>query len=499
MHAQIEITWGLPMKHPRKTYIGDIIGTDDQAIYTIRYSASVFSSSAPTLERYKKSDLSLEYTKPIPCKRADGRHFQPSAIYFVNGKILCFASYYERETMEIKAYGQILEANGAVSKSWIEIGKLKSEKKSQQGSFLFTISNDSASVLLIGNPPYDSYGDEKFEFSLIDNQFNFLWKKQVSLPYRDKYFTLNSFMVKENGNVYMLANISKDKSNMSFRERRTTPTYYYNILMYEHATDQLTEFPVDLKEKFITDVSFNVLGNGNIICAGFYSNKNSVNIIGTFYMQMDHQSKSVITQNVKEFDQDFLTQFMSAKKASKGRELYSYDFRHFIIREDGGAVIVAEQFYITQHCTTDPRTGATSCTYYYHYNDIIVISINPNGQIDWAKKIAKRQVTANDGGYFSSFAMAVSGNKLYFMFNDNPKNMLNDGKGIRTMGSAKKSMAVLVTLDSNGNQTREAMFSNKDLKIILRPKLFLQTTEQEMILYGQKGKTYKLATVKIGT
>jgi hypothetical protein len=86
------------------------------------------------------------------------------------------------------------------------------------------------------------------------------------------------------------------------------------------------------------------------------------------------------------------------------------------------------------------------------------------------------------------------------MFNDNPKNLKNNAENsgkYRYMNNPKKSIAVLVSMDSNGNQERQSMFSNSDLKIILRPKLFMQMNERRMILYGEKGSTYKMADVKI--
>jgi len=139
-------------------------------------------------------------------------------------------------------------------------------------------------------------------------------------------------------------------------------------------------------------------------------------------------------------------------------------------------------------------------TYYYYYNDIIVVSINPDGNIAWEKKIPKYQLSRNDGGYYSSFAFAVSGNNMYFMFNDNSKNLkIKDPDNFRYMQNPKRSTAILVTMDSNGNQDRQAMFSNNDLKIILRPKLFMQMNEHRMILYGERGSNFKLADVKMNS
>jgi hypothetical protein len=171
-----------------------------------------------------------------------------------------------------------------------------------------------------------------------------------------------------------------------------------------------------------------------------------------------------------------------------------------VLRDDGGAILVAEQYYEVMVQSYDPTTHAYTYTYYYYYNDIIVVSINPAGEIAWAKKIPKYQVSRNDGGYYSSFTFSVSGNKMYFMFNDNAKNLkMNDetSQKFRYMNNPKKSVAILVSMDSNGNQDRQSMFNNNDLKIILRPKLFMQMNEHRMILYGEKGSTYKLADVKM--
>lgn len=67
------------------------------------------------------------------------------------------------------------------------------------------------------------------------------------------------------------------------------------------------------------------------------------------------------------------------------------------------------------------------------------------------------------------------------------------------MNNVTKSVAVLVTMEMNGEQTRQAMFRNRDLKTYLRPKLNLQVSEKRMFLYGQKRNTFKIAVVDFGS
>jgi len=496
--AQMEITWGIPQKQERKTQMVDMIGQDGSYVYSLRSEYSLFSSHNPIVERYKLSDLSIDYSKPISLSRTEGGDYDLESIYYMGGNILVFASHYNKEKDANVLFAEVLDNRCNVHKPWTEVAKISADKKSNPGSFYTGMSMDSTKILLVVNPPYEKYADEKFTLQLIDKELSTEWQKDIVPPYKDEFFALDNFIVAANGDVYMLATISKDKSVMSRTERRTTPTYYHSVLMYEHASDLLKEYPVKLDPKFISDVKMTIDTTGNIICAGFYSNKSSNAIIGSFYLKIDKVTTQITSQGTMDFAQDFVSQFMSQRRAARGNELYNYILKHLVLRDDGGAVLVAEQYYEIMVQNYDPTSHMYTYTYYYYYNDIIVVSINPTGNIAWAQKIPKYQMSRNDGGYYSSFAFAVSGDKMYFMFNDNARNLKNpNANSYRYMQNPKKSVAVLVTMDSNGNQNRQAMFSNKDLKIILRPKLFMQMNEFRMILYGEKGSTFKLANVKI--
>lgn len=495
--AQVEITWGIPQKAERKTEMTDLIGADEAYVYALRQDRSAFGSDDPIIERYKQSDLSLDYTKRISHKRFDGTSLNPAAQFFINGKIIAFATYYDREKDINFAYAELLDDHATPTRAWTEVARIGADKKSNRGSFYFRLSQDSTKILIVANPPYEKYADEKFTMQLIDENLNVIWKNDVSPPYKDKYFSLENYTITDSGHVYMLATIAEDQSGMSLKERRKTPTYYHSALVYNPDKNELSEYNIKLDPKFISDITMAVTDSGDIVCSGFYSNKNSHDIIGTFYMKIDKATKKVETEGTMDFTADFLAQFMSEGRAAKKKELYNYNLRYLVQRDDGGAILVAEQYYEYEVCSTDPRTGATTCTYYYYYNDIIVVNINPDGKIQWARKIPKLQVSHNDGGYYLSFALHVTDNQLYFMFNDNPKNMnVVEGGKYKYMGNLKKSVAVLVTMDMKGDQVRQPMFRSEDLKTYLRPKLYMTVSEKRMFLYGQRRTMYKLAEVK---
>jgi len=500
--AQLEITWGIPQKQERKTMMTGMIGADDSYLYALRTDYSLFGSSDPIIERYKQGDMGLDYTKRISHKRFDGVSLNPVVQFFIHGNILAFATYYDREKDINFAYAEILDEQATVTRSWTEIARISADKRSNPGRFLFQLSTDSSKVLVISNPPYEQYADEKFTLQLMDEKLNVLWKNEILPPYKDKFFSLDNYIINDSGDVYMLATISKDRAVMTRKERRSTPTYYHSALLFDAQTEELSEYEIKLDPKFISDIILDVTDSGDIICSGFYSNKSSNAIIGTFYMKIDKLTKKIEHEGTMDFSTEFLTQFMSSRRAAKNAELYDYNLRYLVQRQDGGAILVAEQYYEYVVCSTDPKTGAQTCTYYYYYNDIIVVNVSPEGKIDWAQKIPKLQMSRNDGGYYLSFAFAVSDNTLYFMFNDNPKNIdlptgvKDAGKSFRYMNNLKRSVAALVSMDMRGNQVRQTMFRSQDLKTYLRPKLALQVNERKMFLYGQRKSTFKLAEVK---
>ena len=499
LNAQLEITWGVPQKQERKTLLTGILGEDGSYVYALRNQYSFFGGNNPVLERYKLSDMSLDYSKSLSLKNPEGHEMEKQSIYFVKGNYIAFANYYDRDKNSNFLYATVLDNHATAIKSWTPVAEISADKRNNPGSFYTGVSADSSHILVVVNPPYDEYANEKFTLLLIDAQLNINQKREITPPYKDKYFSLGNFIASGTGNVFMLATISKDKTVMTRRERRNQPTYYHTVLMYDSKTDSLREFRIDLETKFISDAKMTIAANGDIVCSGFYSNKSSSTIIGTFYQRIDPVSGEIKSKGTMDFARDFLIQFMNEKKISKGKELADYDLKHLVMRDDGGAVLVAEEFYEVLIQSYDPQTRMYTYTYYYYYNNIIVISINPSGEIAWAQKIPKYQMSRNDGGYYSSFAFAVSGSNMYFMFNDHPRNLkIADSKNYRYMNNPKKSVAILVTLDSRGNQQRQAMFSNRDLKIVLRPKSFMQLNEKRMVLYGEKGHVFKLADVKIG-
>ncbi len=503
---KVEIEWGPELKAKKRSTLEDMIGFDERNLYTIKVESKGLIGKEYVLESYDyklalnvSEDLDLEMT---------GRDKSLEFMLHLNDQIHLFTSRADSKTKVNSLYYQTVD-----KKSMIPNGKVidiveidySGHDRWNSGSYSYDLSRDSSKILIYYNLPYERGDAERFGFKVYDSGMNELWSEEVVLPYEDKLFSVEDYKVDNNGNVHLIGRLYKDVVK---DKRKGDPNYSYQVLSYYDEGQDLEEYSIKLEDRFITDLQIAITDDQNIICGGFYSDKGSFSIKGSYFLQVDGKTKEVMSKSFREFGIDFITQNMTErqekkakKKESKGKsvEMYEYDLDDIIIKSDGGAMLIGEQYYmyVTTNTTTTANGGTTTTTtYHYIYNDIIAIKIDSEGDIEWTEKIAKRQHTTNDNGFYSSYAMAVVDGSLYFFFNDNPKNLDYSGSGKVYGMNGKKSVVTMVELDESGNQERESLFAMKDAEIMTRPKVCEQTSSNELILFGQKRKTQRFARIK---
>jgi hypothetical protein len=169
------------------------------------------------------------------------------------------------------------------------------------------------------------------------------------------------------------------------------------------------------------------------------------------------------------------------------------------MRTDGGAVLVAEQYYVYEQSYYSYWDRSTRFNYFYHYNDILIINIKPTGEVEWASRIPKRQETMNDGGYYSSYAMATVKDRFYFIYNDNPRNfdpqVQNGNRRNRFNYNGRYSVVSLSEVRIDGSVRTMPLFTNRDADVITRPKICRQSGSRNMLVYGERGRNFRFANL----
>jgi len=249
--------------------------------------------------------------------------------------------------------------------------------------------------------------------------------------------------------IFLDKNLRKTKKDRI----KGKPNYQYHILAYLDNGKKIKDYEINLEDKFITDITYTIAKNGDLICSGLYSENGTSSIKGAFYMTIDFDTRKVKNNSIKEFDEEFITQGWSDKAIAKAKkkeqkkdraiEMYEYDLSDFVLRDDGGAVLLAEQYYVrvVTTTTTDANGNTTTrTTYHYYYKDVIVVNISPKGKIEWATKIDKYQHSVNDFGYYSSYVLQVDGDKLHLIYNERARNYFekDERKGMKRKDKKSK-------------------------------------------------------------
>lgn len=294
--------------------------------------------------------------------------------------------------------------------------------------FSFDFSSDqSVMVVRYRKKPVnkdDSNNHDVIGMCAFDRQMTKLWGNEFEMPYTESLMDNLDFTVDSKANGYFL--IKKYKEELTRKNREVSDNESMAILV-ANQDGSLTEVEFNLGEKMLDDVSLKENKNGDIICAGYYRKPKSYGVEGAFVSILDSKG-NLSAPKLYEFSLDFIKKYKRiSDKAKKKMEnadandnlaMSNLRMRRIQTLEDGGIVLAGEIFYITTHTDSKGNTYTT-----YHYDDVIVVKINADGELGWMQKFPKRSIS-------ESFRLMASEKYTYVLFLDPVRNatMTDDGE-----------------------------------------------------------------------
>lgn len=488
------ITWSEDFKMNRKDRTLSMLGADDNQLFILRKSNTrepefiLEVLDSKTMKIATSVDVKMPMIGENPTRLED--------FLVTKEHLVLFSSYFDKTDSRLRCYGTIYNKQGAALDLPILIGDVPSKARRVGSPFNFELSPDSTLILAHYGTSLERKGNERFTLKVFDEALETEWEKDIELPYLSEIIEITQHLVDNDGQVYMMSGISGDKST-SGSERRLSDKRYV-LFSYDPALNKLKEFEVALNNKWVMSTTFGITDDGDLAIGGFFSNDRVFSISGTFYFRIEGKSKEIVAKGLHDFDSEFLKQFMSDRRAEKGRELYDFYFDHFTIHADGGASFVAEQYYVMQRYRSDITTGRQQMLYYYNYNDIILVRFNPDGSLAFTKKVPKEQTSINDKGPYSSYAFSMDADSLFLLFNDDPGNTAflkeKPNASPRTYSGNRKGVVVKVSVGKDGEIQRENLFSNNE--VLLRPKTHIMGPQGELYLYAQYRKQYRFGKIE---
>ncbi|MCI4671128.1 MAG: hypothetical protein MRZ79_23520 [Bacteroidia bacterium] len=319
--------------------------------------------------------------------------------FFPREKVI--KTYYYRYSLE----GEVLEKEAILS--------IYPNQKEQKVDLQYVLSPNKRRLLCYKNLQNRKEA-EKVLYYLFSEEGASIANGELTLKYPDNRFRVTNIRVSNQGNVFVLGKFSE-------RGWVTDPNnFVYLAYRYDTQINEGREFEIDLGDRIIADMTFRIDRDENLYLAGFYSNRGADQMAGT-YLQKINWMGIVEKEATAPFSQDFLRNYLSKGQINRGKEIRDFYIRPedgIILRSDGGVLLIAEKFYIVYQTYRD-QFGYLVDREIYHYDDVILTSISPDGDIEWQSVVEKRQ--ASDQPANLSFFNASSAMGTYIFYEYKPR------------------------------------------------------------------------------
>jgi|GEM_PF-2512982 len=498
---EINQTKGIEHRHLPNSSIQKLLQADKNGILSVRIkggSLLVSTSSKLLLEEYD-SKYAIKRSKESPLKYK-GKRLNFEEAFLLKEKCYLFTSFPNQKTGLTYLFAQkINRSNLTVDKKLVFLDEMPSSNFNSY-EFSFSISPDS-NFLLVYQPRKGKRNEPgKYSLRVFDSQLKEKWSQVISLPGRLSNSSIDLARVDNDGKVYLLVKALTDN-------RVNSPEESLNkIVAINEQGMVIQEFPIKLNGLIINGANFKINNQEQLICAGYYSERGINSVKGVFYMTIDLANNKVINTSAQALPFDVVARSLSEPKRSRLRnstqadrmEVKDVNLDHIILRGDGGAMLLGEQFDSYEISDFDMMTNIQYNRTVYEYNDIIAVSINSSGAIDWASRIPKQQVTTDDNGRYSSYMYEVTKDKLLLLYNDNDRNV---GEGERPINPRNfdgySGVVAYSIIDSEGHVTSGGFTRKEDDGFMIRPFLCKQISQSKMLVFRELGRRYYWGTISL--
>ncbi len=447
--SEVEVKSGEKVKNSSRKSFPEVFGYDGSGgMYAMqtrfKRSYGIFTRQKPfvyTLQHYN-SRLNLTTKRKLNLQH-DGNRLNYQFMVQLNDKLYAFSSYYNNNKDKECLLAQEIDPESLISGEAVTVAEVDNVNK--EGFFSYELSEDR-SLLLVAYTSLERNGTERsVDLTVLDEELNTLWNKRNCLQKSGRSFIVEQYRLDNEGNVFLLSTFFPDSR---VQKRSGDPTYQYVLTALRKQGQEYMEYGIDLKNKFITDLQLKLKG-GIAYGGGFYAEEGSFNVKGSYFFTIDTRTDEVISRSVKEFDPAFLEEqcYMEGKdnrQEDSQLRRYGFTLNDILLRDDGSAFLTGEQYYVSSGSSFSKKTKRVKSSFYYDFQDIIIVNVSPDGEIIRNEKVEKHQHTSDDAGIYSSYIPVLSGESLYFLFNTHPV------RGPLAMGKARLSEMNIIRLSANG-------------------------------------------------
>lgn len=449
-----EILFSKPQKIPSKISEYDILDKTKDGLMVYKWGEKTH-----LIELFDPNSLALKWSKEIvlPSKKSkviEVISYPEALVIFYTQRIKNISYLYARKT----------DLNLAPLQEDILLDTLVKRISDFPPKYIIKIAKNKK-YLAVLRQNYDFTGLSSVNYTLLDKQLS---KVNTAVSQVAQDSRIQNTLLDNKGNM-LIAYVNKQQGLFN----NTSLLNEINIWMSIKETGATRDLRLDNFEHLLSDVHLELDNlNHKILLTGFFNKKQTNMASGYCYLAFDWQTEKLGNLMYQEFSRDFIPRLLNNRATKNKATIANLEIKETISRKDGGVLLVGESAYTTQQSIlrsafdTYSTQQVNQITTYYHEN-ILVLSINPDGTLFWGNVLQKKQYSEADDGYFSSFGIMLEKKQLNFVFNED---------------ISRKTNVSTYELQSDGQYTIKYLCNVKDYKVMVAPKYAKQLSYNEMII-----------------
>jgi hypothetical protein len=352
-----------------------------------------------------------------------------------------------------------------------------------------TISSEDKSKIMIFKiqKVKDLYN---FTTLLFNDSLQLLHKSQIATTYESRKNIFSAFLLSNEGNFVFTRG-----------DRPNSRNYIEQLTLMTKApdSDSFDLTPINLSEKYVDEIKLKVDNvNHHYLVNTFYYDKKRGDVAGIFMAAFKEGTNTQTSGSFLSFGDNIRSEAKSDGNSTKSG-LNDYLIKDIVLKKDGGFILIAEDFYSQSKSNPwdryDYLYGSPYFSPYYFnnysyspfgygsmygnrfydyrgsqvryfYNNLLVLSVNNAGNLDWGSVIHKSQYD-DDKDNFLSYAQVLTGGQIHFLFNEleRRKQLINDQ-----------------SISSTGEVTRNPPLRSLDKGYEFMPRYAKQVSATEVII-----------------
>lgn len=419
-----QISFSEPYRDDSQTMNFDILGKINGNVAVFknvrwRYAINFFNDSMRLIKQAELDYLS-------------GKTFNVDCIAY-NDYIWVIYQYQKKGTLYCMA--QKLDATGEKVNDPVELDTTHIGAVGDNKIYTTLFSEDKKNIIVFKMQRKD--GNANFLVKLYDKSLQLQKQTRISIPYEERKNFFGDFFTDNDGN-FVFTNTERRNS------RENASDIVLIVKAAREDTFKIRHLPFD--SAFADEVMVKIDNlNKRYIVSTLYYTERSGNIEGLYNYIYDAIADSTYASVYTSFNDE-----LRSIAKSSGRNKAAFDdffLKNVVLKRDGSFIITAEDqtsqtsgmsnygrydylygspfftpydYYLytpSYYGYYRPFNSFTNQSIRYYNDNILVISINKNGQPEWTNVIHKQQTSDENDNYLSFNLFNTSG-EIHFLFND---------------------------------------------------------------------------------